>query len=111
MEPTTSPTATPALASFEDKQHNVCVAGNTMMFMYDSTPESCAQACLDDWLGFCLGIEYFYEFGRCNLKSSTNTEGCDGEYLKIDWYKRKMGGEDESLLEFGDGSAFDEMYE
>jgi hypothetical protein len=109
MEPTTStsPTSYSALASFEDKEHDVCESGNTFAKYSNSSPELCAQACLDEG-NICVGFNYFYESFKCSLSSSTNTEGCSGN---VDWYKRKMAGEDESLLELGDGSAFDEMYE
>jgi hypothetical protein len=108
--PCPTPPPLPALASFEDQQHNVCVTGNNIVWLYNMSPESCARKCLD-YGNSCVGIEYFYVVRECILASSTNTDGCPGASYQIDWYKRKMGGEDESLLELEDGSAFDEMYE
>ena len=98
-------TSIPALASFEDQQHNVCVSGHNIKSIDSQSPETCAQACLNHG-DSCLGIEYRYTDGRCTLANGDNTAGCNGSYYKIDWYKRTTGREDASLLELGDERAF-----
>ena len=85
------PTST-ALQKFYGRWRDWCVKGFNLERLYNQTPETCAQACIDKGTQ-CLAIEFAYKGskkGLCTLSSSFDNVINDSETCNyIDFYERK----------------------